>query len=249
MHRLKSPKSSKLLIALTLVTSMVLVPLSFSIANVTPAAAATCTSVDQDTGVNPSAINSYYAAANITTNSITLCGQSFSDSSVWAMLANSSEILPSGFGYAQSGYIKKNSMSSKLMFAEYLENADSSPVIVYGAAPPSGAPRYDESYDFNAGVIDMNVDNDAYQLLTTDFDPAVEWTSPWIPEWEGEVHGSLDDIPGTASAPTYFSNVSIKTCRSCSITTPTGLSLFSQNATRFGYAWVTPDSEFDIWTK
>jgi hypothetical protein len=234
-----------------LLVSGLLIPVaSFSI-GVAPAIAASCSAQgDWFVGINPNtSLNAYYVSANITTNTPSICGGSSTDSSsAWALIANSDETIPSGGGFAQSGYILREGHPFG-MFAEYLENVSSTLQRLIIAAPPSGAPLYDTIYDFNAGQLDMYADNNTYEILETDFDPAVSWSSPWIPQWDGEVHSLSDNIPGTSSSPTYFSNLTIKTCRGCSGTAPTGETLMNQDSSRYGVAWDTTNSKFHIWTK
>ncbi|MHB8378744.1 MAG: hypothetical protein ACYDB2_02355 [Acidimicrobiales bacterium] len=189
----------------------------------------------------------YYVQANITTNIPGLCGATYSSSAAWTMIANSDLTIPSGFGYAQSGYLRTYG-NSTVMFSEYLQCATCGFHRRTGAAPPSGSPLYDEVYNFSLGAIQMYVDNNTYLLDTTNFDPAFSWTAPWVPQWSGETHAQGDDMPGSASAPTYFSNLLIKRCRSCSLTTPTGMTL-NVTSTRYGVAWDSVNSKFHIWTK
>jgi hypothetical protein len=196
-------------------------------------------------GTNVGSQNVYYVQSNITTNVPTLCGASNSHSSAWTMIQGSAG---SG-GYAQSGYIRLKGYSTAHMFAEYNEYNSGSFHFKEGAAAPSGAPLYYESYDFSAGDIQMVVDTSTL-LLTTDFDPELVWTTPWVPEWEGETHHTGDNMPGTASARTYFSSMLVTTSRGGGAVTPSGLTVSVSNpGTNYGVAWDTVDSKFDIWTK
>lgn len=212
----------------------------------TPAAQATtaCTSsAHWFDGTNPHAETNYAVEANITTRGIAFCTSSNnSRTSVWTMIGGSNG------GYAQSGYIRiaAENETGPHMFAEYNQCGTCAYWKREVGAPPAGAPQYSENYNFSAGNIGMYV-NGSTLLGTTNFDPAFVWTGPWIPEWEGEVHVYGDDMPGTSAAPTYFSNMYIKTCRSCGLSHPTGLSV-SSDSSRYGVAWNTTNSEFHIWT-
>lgn len=127
-------------------------------------------------------------------------------------------------GYAQSGYLRRNGDSTVYMFAEFSQ-CSTCAFTRKVVGSPSGSPRYDEIYNFSTGQIQMYVNDDSQLLLNTSFDPAISWSAPWMPEWEGEVHAQGDDMPGSTSAPT------------------------SSTSTRYGYAWDTVNSGFHIWTK
>ena len=236
-------------VATCFLVSGLLIPVATVSISVAPAAAASCSAQGGwFVGINPNmSLNTYYVQANITTNTPTVCGVSSTDSSsAWAMISNSNFTIPNGYGYAQSGYIVLEGHPFG-MFAEYLKNISSTFDRLIIAAPPSGAPLYDTVYNFNTAQLDMY--GNSLEILETNFDPVLSWSSPWIPEWDGEVHSLSDNIPGTSSSPTYFSNLLIKSCRGCSTTAPSGETLENDASTKYGVAWDTTNSKFHIWTK
>ncbi len=191
-------------------------------------------------GTDPQSITHYGSKADINTRVPALCGASWSDSSIWAMMASG----PGGCGYAQAGYIRHTGESTSSYFAEYLKDCSSSAGYKQTSAA-SGTHTYSNVYNFSTGHISMNMDSTT--LLTTNFDPAVSWSPGWMPEWEGEVHDNGDDMAGSSSSPAYFSNIQIIPCRSCGWTTPSGLTI-SSDSSRYGYAW-NSNTQFHIWTK
>ena len=87
-------------------------------------------------------------------------------------------------------------------------------------------------------------------MLTSSFDPTIAWgpAATWEPEYEGETHDNGDDMPGTASSPTYFQNMAIKTSVNTETwAAPTGLTV-SSDSSRYDTAWDT-NSQMHIWTK
>ncbi len=236
----RSHRCRSVVTAIVFVSSLVAIPI---IATPSPAQAVSCgTEAKNFDGTNDVPQTNYYVSADITTNVPTFCGNSNGLTAVWAMMADSA----SG-GYAQSGYLMVDGDTVPFMFAEYSQSGASFTLKI-GNEPPSGSPRYDEIYDFNAADIEMYVDNDSTLLATTPFDPAVVWTAPWVPYWSGETNFPGDSMPGTASNPTYFSNMLIKKTRGGSTVAPSGLSV-SSTYSNYGAAWDTTDSKFHIWTK
>lgn len=182
----------------------------------------------------------YYAQANITLKSTTLCGASDSYSAAWTMITSNNLT-----GWTQSGYIWRQGISGSYLFAQANKNASSTPSTVYYNSAPSNAVYY-ELYDFSSGNMDLVANG--INLITSSFDPGLAWSAPWVPEWVGEVHYQGDDVPGTSSSPTYFSNLGIKTSRGGSVVNPSGITLSTSN-TNFGVAWDTSQSKFHIWSK
>jgi hypothetical protein len=196
--------------------------------------------VDFDGAWNPSESNDG-AGATINTMTPALCTQnaSWADSSIWAMTAGQ------GAGqYAQSGYDRYEGQSTVYFFAEYDKNSSTPPVNKeFGTA--SGTHTYDELYNFTGGFIQMEKDNTT--LLQTNFDPIVEWSSPWSPQFFGETHDPGDDIAGTSSSPVYFSNLCIVTSRSGGCSTTPSLSTDS-DLSRYHVAWDNQNQKFHVWT-
>jgi hypothetical protein len=158
---------------------------------------------------------------------------------VWVMIASNNSD-----GWTQSGYVYRDGVSGAYTFAQYSENG-SAWYTVYGSTISSTALYY-ESYNFTAGAMDLVANGT--QLETTPWDPDLEWTAPWIPEWEGETHYTGDDVPGTSASPAYVSNMGIITSRGGSVTDPSGLSV-SSTYSNYAAAWDTSQSEFHIWSK
>lgn len=84
-------------------------------------------------------------------------------------------------------------------------------------------------------------------LATTNFDPAIDWAAGWTSDFMGETHDGGDDVAGTATSKAVFSNIGIKTCRSCSYTAPTGYNTF-KDSTRYDLT-VDSATQVSIWTK
>jgi hypothetical protein len=207
----------------------------------TVASAATCGSAGSyQVGTTAVPQTNYYAQATISLKPATLCGASDSFSTVWVMIASNNSL-----GWAQTGYIYRAGYSGAYLYAQAVRQYPSTPQTVYMAGAPSSALYYD-SYYFNQG--DMGMVANGNNLVTSNFDPVVSWTAPWIPEWEGETHYSGDDVPGTSASPTYFSNMGIITGRSGPPVNPSGLSLHN-NDSNFGAAWDISQSKFHIWSK
>ena len=88
---------------------------------------------------------------------------------------------------------------------------------------------------------------DSTVLLTTNFDPAIYWSSPWVPNWFGETHNQGDDIAGTASSPVYFNQMCYVANRTSGCNTPSSYSLHNTLPSRYGdqqdYSF-----EIQVWT-
>ena len=220
-----------------IVIAMATVPI-VTTANVASAAACgtPASNFDGTTIVNQM---NYYAQANIQVQPATLCGNVNSMSSAWVMIASKN----GNGGYTQAGYMFTPGNGARL-FAQYSKNG-SAYFGAFGVAI-SGTALYYDSYDFSAG--DMVMDSDGYPLLTTPWDPVAEWTTPWVPQWEGETAFPGDNVPGSASTPAHFTSMEIKTTRGGGVSNPSGLSV-SSTSTNYGVAWDTVNSSFHIWTK
>jgi len=57
----------------------------------------------------------------------------------------------------------------------------------------------------------------------------------------------IDDVPGTAANPEFFSSLQHLTCQGCNWGAPSGLYLWS-DSNRYDYAWDT-NLQFRLWTK
>lgn len=189
---------------------------------------------------NPSESNDG-AGATINTMTPALCSGTDpnSASAIWAMTAGQGDDQ-----YAQSGYVRFYGQSTVYFFAEYDKNSNTS-FVYKGFGTASGTHTYDELYNFNGGYIQMEKDN--VTLLTTNFDPAVSWTSPWSPQFLGETHDPGDDIAGTSSNPVYFSNLCIVISRSGGCSSTPSLSLYS-DLSRYHNAWDSQNHKFHVWT-
>lgn len=186
--------------------------------------------------------NMYGAQASLNTRTPGLCGASWSDSSVWTMVAGANYC-----DYAQSGYGRHSGQSTVYYFAEYnygdcSVNHDVQKVTTQA----SGTHSYTQQYNFNPGNISMRVDSNT--LLTTSFDPAVRWLPPWDAQFFGEVHDNGDDIVGSAASPVYFSSIKVITGRSSGWVTP-GTMYTYIDSSRYAQAWDTRYSKFHIWTR
>lgn len=182
------------------------------------------------------------ASVNTMTPALCTTGASWADSSIWVMDADNT--LGNG-GYAQVGYLRHHGDSTVYYFTEYRKNYNTTSTFnKYGTA--SGTHSYRDLYNYTTGHIDMWLDST--KLASTNFDPIVEWTSPWSPQWFGETHDPGDDIAGTSSSPVYYSSLCIVTSRSggCS-TTPSGLVIYDSYS-RYHIAWDTTNSKFHVWT-
>jgi hypothetical protein len=211
--------------------------------SVSPAGAATCgTSNLYLDGTNTTSTNAYYAQSDITTRVPAVCGSSATEDAAWVMIMGSNKN-----GFAQVGYYETNNSNNDLLVAAEQETSVNNYVEKdFNVYAPSGSPQYSVLYNFNGGYMIMSADNSNY-IWDGTFDPLSYWTSPWEPRWEGETHYSGDNVPGTASAPAYFSSMLITTTRGGGAVTPTGLTLGTNNS-RYSYAWDTTDSKFHIWT-
>lgn len=208
-------------------------------------------------GTDPATNNGtvYAVTARINTEIPHLCGapdtgsRNGSASAVWTMLQGSGP----GDGYAQSGYEKSTnnfgdgkSRSVTYYFAEAIRlHCSTCKDAFKETSAVSGTNEYHQSYDFANNVIDMEINSTV--LLKTKWDPKNNWTSPWMPEWEGETHWTKDDVPGTASSPVYFSNMRIKKCKTCAWSWATLTA--SSTSSRYAYKWDTQNGKFHIWTK
>ena len=192
-------------------------------------------------GTDPTSLNTYETGSNISTMTPALClnNETWSLSAIWDMVAGSGANQ-----YAQIGYLRLYGQSTVYYFAEYDKNA-STPFVrqTYGAA--SGTHNYDVLYIFSTGVMQMSLDSSV--KLSTNFDPAVWWSAPWTPQWEGETHDPGDDIAGTSSSPVYFSSMCYKPNRSSGCVTPSGLTV-SSTLSRYHVAWNTQNTKFHVWT-
>lgn len=190
-------------------------------------------------GTDRRAQRHYAVTATLTTRVPRLCGAADSDVSVWTMTANGG----TGGGYAQSGYGRRAGQPTVYVFAQFTR-CGTCAFVHKEVAPPPDRQAYTQLYDFAAGRLLMRA-GDA-TLLRTSFDPAVSWTAPWVPEWEGEAHRYGDDLPGTATARTRFAGMGVKTCRSCGFSAPYGVTA-SSDSPRYGTAYAR--AVLDLWTR
>lgn len=187
--------------------------------------------------------NNEGAGANITTQVPALCttGDSYSDSSIWAMVAGGG----SNDGYAQSGYDREYGWSTVRFFAEYSKCNYGCTYYDWYGGNASGTHSYQELYNY-VNAIYMYVDSTI--VLTTNFDPITVWSSPWQGNWYGETHDAGDDIAGTSSALVYFSGLCLRTARNQGCTTsPSGVTFYS-GLSRYHEAWNTVNSKFHVWS-
>ncbi|MFZ5920830.1 MAG: hypothetical protein ACOYY3_07245 [Chloroflexota bacterium] len=192
------------------------------------------------TGTDPIPMTHWGIKAGINTKVPALCGASYSDSSVWVMMAGGGNCE-----YAQSGYGRHQGQSTVYFFAQYSKNC-STPVTHKETSVASGTHTYRAAYNFSTGKISMYVDTTL--LLTTNFDAGINWTPGWVPQWEGETHDPGDDVPGSQTSRVYFSNMKIIASHGGPWVTPSGLT-GSSTSSRYGFAWNSQDSKFNIWTK
>lgn len=192
-------------------------------------------------GTDPVEMNFYGIRATLNTQNPALCGASHSDSSVWVMISSSPEIG----GYAQVGYGKRTGQASPVYFLEFKKNYQTQRVRTeyYHV---SGVHTYQVQYLPTQGRLCMYYDG--VLLRCADFDPIVAWGSGWRPLWDAETHDLGDDVPGTALAPVYFSNLRIQKTRGGSYVSPSGLTI-SSDSSRYRVAWDTSDIKFHIWTQ
>ncbi len=183
--------------------------------------------------------------ANITTAVPALCtsGNSYSNSSAWAMVASHGGTG----GYAQSGYLRSRGQSTVYYFAEYSKCGSNVCGFTHKeTSAASGTHFYSSVYDY-VSAIHMQVDSTT--ILTTNFDPTVNWTAPWSPQWLGETHDLGDDIVGAATSPVYFSGLCLRTSRSGGCTTSPSNLTTEVDSSRYHAKWDIANSEFHIWTQ
>lgn len=159
-------------------------------------------------------------------------------------------------GYAQSGYMEiQGTYSSMQYFAEYKKDNTTPFVRVIGptgtglgSTPTTGSNHeYSAGYDGSFNDIRIYVDNS--EILDSNFNPYGYWPGPWGPQWTGETHDTGDNVPGTSTAHASFTYMGVQTqCWGCAFSTPSGLSLFNNNANCYAGAYgSTDESAFDIW--
>lgn len=170
-----------------------------------------------------------------------MCGSSNSDSSAWAMLAGGGT---SPAGYARSGYLRHAGNTDLYYFAEYHIPEVAQDVMKVTGVACTGT-HYLEQYDFNLGRVNMMVGNTI--VLSTSYDPILQWARYWQAQWFAETWNYGDDVVGTLAAPAYFSQLAVQNCRGCASIAPGTLQMGSTNA-RYGFS-TDSDNKFHVYTK
>jgi hypothetical protein len=177
-----------------------------------------------------------------------LCGEVWSDSSIWVLLGSGD--LLNGCALAQVGYGRSIDHPKIKVFAEYGIDCDGMiPPIVMFKAPP-GNHKYQVQYKRPpvAAKRKIHMWFDNIRVAKTNFDPEVAWGGqPWDEEWNGETHDEGDDVPGTPNVPAFFTLMRHKTCKACAWEIPVDLVLRS-TSNRYAFKWNAADN-FQIWTK
>jgi hypothetical protein len=179
----------------------------------------------------------YGASASIQAYKPALCGSS-SAGVAWSMESGQS---PTD-GWAQVGY--GNFGGSYEVFTQWTRSYFSVPNTKYFAAP-SGTAQYWVSYNFNQGLLYMN--KGVTTLAVTNFDPAVYWSGPWIPQFFGETRHCESDVPGVAGNRVAFTSVR-KMARDGTWSSISSLTLPAADCTRYHRNWSTQPTSFQIYT-
>lgn len=194
------------------------------------------------------------AKANITAQDPSLCDAatgSPSTSSAWSM-----EVSGDGTYLAQVGYIHTGSLFvyqnqsgyHYSVFTEWTPLSGPDILQFWSPSPPPSSALYEVSR--NATDARINLWEGTTQLTHTSYDPALWWSTPWIPEFYGETHHCQSDIPGTTSNRVTFSNVEKKSSAG-SWSQINDLLLHKVNVCsndRYNKQWDTQPNSFDIWT-
>jgi len=100
-------------------------------------------------------------------------------------------------------------------------------------------------YLLNPNVAVMYMDGSA--VLTSSFDPAAYWGTPWTYQFEARTHDWNDDVPGIPGSVTYFNNLGYMTCNGCGFSGTAGLGYQNPQPSRYR---VVQDSntEFHVYT-
>lgn len=190
-------------------------------------------------------IGGYGAMADIMTENSACCTGSSNSAntiSAWALTVSNND----AYEYAQAGYLKRFGVdSTPYAFSEYRESESYNFVrhiwVSLGTLRDGYNWEYKTYYDTNASEEAMVVNG--VNLSRTNFNPYDLWAGPWGQEWDGEVHDSGDEVPGTSSAPAKFTVVNYEPAMGGAFTTP-----FNEKAARDQgcQTWID-DSNFNIY--
>jgi hypothetical protein len=151
------------------------------------------------------------------------------------------------YQYAQIGFIHIRGGTTK-RFTEYNDGTSQAPGwnrTLFLNIIPGQRYNYAVSYNSSTGTISMILDGSTKK--TTPWNANAKWSPGWNGQFMGETWDTSDDVPGTAALKAGFRNLRVKTCPTCSATTPTWA---WRGSDRAAYRLSTIDAaNFDIWTQ
>lgn len=165
---------------------------------------------------------------------------------VWVMLAATND------QYAQVGFAKtyETGSATPMVFTEYNDGTTAYPAWVRSYYPGwsnGSVKNYEVSYDNVGDVANMYMNNAL--LATTPWHPSLVWQAGgWNAEYFGETWDSNDDVSGTSTAKTSFTNLSARYCQTCAYGAPVVSGQYS-NMPANKFAWVSNPTSFNIWTQ
>lgn len=151
--------------------------------------------------------------------------------------------------YAQVGYARGAGMTAPVVFTEYNDGTGLAPGwtrSLFTGWVSGSTKTYSVIYNYSTAKIGMYANG---QLLsTTPWCADCVWTPGWTAQFFGETIDRGDDVPGTSSVKTSFTNLSARYCRSCAYTAPVVAAAGSTQAP-YKFQWVSNPTSFNIWTQ
>lgn len=243
MNSPDAPWRSRAIRVLAAALTATLLPLGVAVGGAAATGSCGSTSNYFDGGITTSPV--YYLSGTITDRNVALCSSNpnTSGASAWLMIAGGG-----ASEYAQIGFARVGGMSSTMRFTEYNDGSNVAPGWArgwYSGFSAGSNHSYVVSYSFTTGRISMTVDGSTKATTPWGADTS------WSPGWEGQVFGETwntgDDVPGTASARTNFGSLLIRTCRSCSLVTPSW-TMAGSDLSYYQQSW-SNNGNFSVWTQ
>ena len=168
-----------------------------------------------------------------------------SASTAWVMLAGGT----GPYQYAQVGFAKLSGFATPLLFTEFNDGSNVAPGWrrdFYTGWSNGSTKNYEVSYDSVGTVVNMYANNQL--LATTPWCASCLWTPGWTAQFYGETVDAGDDMPGTLTSKTSFTNLAARYCQACAYGAPV-VAVSGSDLTPYKFQWVANPTSFNIWTQ
>lgn len=194
----------------------------------------------------------YGSKARISQQDPDLCG-SASVSVAWVMVTGASSLdgwAQVGFGRFGSNDPYPQQPGGYSVFSQWIRSSSTSPRTTVTGNSPALNPVYKTEYVFSTGVITMWAGSTLVDATNNTWDPAIEWSAPWQPQFVGETIHKASDMPGIASKHVSFTGMKRLTNRVGDWDTmqDPSFAAFPNTPDRYHRQWVTKPTDMDIWT-